>query len=539
MKKILSVLLVASLLCAMFIVPSSAASATVNTAADIPHLETAPEVDGVVEFNEYGDYDGLHSFSANGDQFTDDGVHNSKDYIEDISFYIGWTNENLHMAWVVTTEMHTPFEKGTYTMGDNYATITDEAWPETEEAQAASLKFMWYFSCVQFIITPGAPNATSTTFEKDKNFLSIGFCEMDDGSIGKALWNTPYGIDTSDFDYNDWEAAVVRDDAAGTTTYEIAIPAEMCGVSTFGTDATFGLGYAVAAQEHYYKKGASMVEWQDSILSWPGKADQAGVMTFKGGDGSFETDIGDLKDGDITEVEDDTVDNESIVGISNFNTTVQDGGASVMTNMEVSYNDGGNSIAGILLAPTEDLGYYTVVGKGETTEGTIAFSDDVGPVATDGEGYILIAVDDANEGFDAVKAYNIGDLVGVWGLKFDEETGVPTGLLYKNASFYISEYASDAPIDDPSSDVPGDDTSDVPGDDASSEAPSDDSSVEDNTPNTPNTPNNNTNTNTNTNTNNDDSDDDDSNVGLIIGIVVAVIAVAAVVVVVLMKKKKA
>jgi len=539
MKKILSALLAAALLCAMFVMPSAAASATINTAADVPHLETAPTVDGVIAFNEYGSYSGLHSYSTSADQFTDDGQYNNVDNITDINFYIGWTSENLHMAWVVKTDEHTPFPKGTYVQeeGANYATMQSEDWPATEEEQAVQLKQMWMFSCIQFRITPGAPKEGTTTYQNDKNYLEVGFCEMDDGSIGKALWNAPRGIDKNDFNYNDWDAAVVRDDAAGTTTYEISIPAEMCGATTFGTDAQFGLGYAVAAQEHHFQKGACMIEWQDACLTWPGDSDRAGVMTFKGGDGSFETGVGDLPEGDIAEVEEDTAlgAEESIVYVNNINASITDGYVSLMSNMEVSYNTAGNKIAAVLLAPTEDEGYYTVIGKGAGDGETVAFVDDLDiAIGTDAaDNCILVAVDDTNAGYELIQTYGYGDTIGVWGFKFNEETLVPTALTYSNACIYISEYAEETDPGESSGDTT--DAPSAPADDSTT-APSEPAGDEPTTPSTPTT------STPTTNNNTDDSAEGESNAGVIIGIVVGVIVLigaAVAVVIVVLKKKKA
>ncbi len=552
MKKILSTLLVAAMLCAMFVMPSAAASDLVNTAADVPFLETAPNVDGTVDYKEYGTPVALHTFAKNPTQYTDDGTHNKLDNIDDVEFYIGWTADSLHMAWVVTTDEHTPFPKGTYVLEGDYAKMASEDWPATAEEQAANLKYMWYFSCVQFIITPGAPTAGTTSYENDKNFLSIGFCEMNDGSIGKALWNTPRGIDASDFDYNDWDAAVVRD--GNTTTYEIAIPAEMCGVSSFGTDASFGLGYAVAAQEHYWEKGKSYIEWQDSILSWPGKADNAGVMTFTGGSGKTDFEVGDLPEGDIAELNDvntgDAVDADSIVYVNNFNTAVTDDRVSVMTKMDVNYNTEGNNVAAVILVPSEiecemeNTKYFTVLGKGEGSEGVVQFTgENFNPVYTDVENCLIVVVDDTNAGYEAIKNYNVGDTVGLWGFKFNE-ANVPTDLAYSNAAVYTYDYGTVTNPDDPNGDnSTGDDsndpgTSEDPGnEDSNGDEGSDGESsiIESSEPET-SIP-----TKDNGNTDNKDDAEEDGGMSpvVIVIIVVVVLAAVAAVVVILMKKKKA
>ncbi len=495
MKRIFSVLICVSILCAMFVMPSNATSELINKSVDIPFVENAPVVDGVVSFNEYGSYSPIHSFARNSAQFTDDGNHNRLNNIDDIQFYISWTEDNLYMAWIVDTDVHTPFPKGTYEMEGDYAKMVYEDWPQTYEEQVATLKYMWYFSCIQFIITPGAPQAGTTNYQNDKNFLSIGLCEMDDGTIGKATWNVPNGAYIEEYAAFYLDAAIVRNDTIGATTYEIAIPAEFCGVSSFSNNTTLGLGYAVSAQEHYWENGSSMLEWQDSMLSWPGKADNAGVIKLTGNENIGPDDSSEPEDvyaeGDISQLTDpnfgDAIDAESIIFVDDINKVVSNDKVSIMTRMDISYNNYGNNIAAVLLAPSQEdcyldyTKYFTVLGKGEGFADALAFYDNDGnPVYTDiQDNCIIIVVDDTNPGYEAIKNYNAGDTVGLWGFYFNAST-VPTRKFYGNAAVYTYDYGDYNPDYPDYSDPDYPDDSSMPADDSSvpdydSSMPTDDS----------------------------------------------------------------
>lgn len=260
MKKILAFLLVALTVAAMFVIPASAADDK-NYKVTIPGVkngQAAPVPDGVVKAGEYVSKTPIHSFSANRSQFNTD----HDEYGNwDVDFYTCWDADNLYLAWVV----HSDIQVG---------------MPSDKLSAAGGLGNMWEYSCVQFILTPGAPGGT-TKYQTDKwagNYLECGLTLVDNKEVGKIAWSAPVGLQK--MDVNDWDGAIKRDEAAKTTTYEVRIPWKATGVQVKGDNAQFGLTYAASAQEQYTSVKKGMLEWQDGILG--GKnADNAAVMTLE------------------------------------------------------------------------------------------------------------------------------------------------------------------------------------------------------------------------------------------------------------------
>lgn len=260
MKKILAFLLVALTVAALFVVPASADDDK-NYKVTIPGVkngQAAPVPDGVVKAGEYVSKTPIHSFSANRSQFNTD----HDEYGNwDVDFYTCWDADNLYLAWVV----HSDIQVG---------------MPSDKLSAAGGLGNMWEYSCVQFILTPGAPGGT-TKYQTDKwagNYLECGLTLVDNKEVGKIAWSAPVGLQK--MDVNDWDGAIKRDEAAKTTTYEVRIPWKATGVQVKGDNAQFGLTYAASAQEQYTSVKKGMLEWQDGILG--GKnADNAAVMTLE------------------------------------------------------------------------------------------------------------------------------------------------------------------------------------------------------------------------------------------------------------------
>ena len=268
MKKLLSFILALTMLCAMLVLPSFAAD-NVNYEQTFEFVKTAPKVDGVVKSGEYGDILPIHKYSESKSQFVTNEGH-TKLTGWDFSFFSAWDYNTLYMAWVVESDVHAPLPKAEFDwdgtpIGDNFT--------------SESLGYMWMYSSVQFIITPGAPLKGYTSY--DDNYLEVGFCELEDHTTGRATWKYPAGVSADQIALDKWQAVVKRDDAKGTTTYEVAIPWRMIGIESADTNQQFGLTYAVAAQEHY-NKTPGMIEWQNGILG--GKfPDNAAVITLRGG----------------------------------------------------------------------------------------------------------------------------------------------------------------------------------------------------------------------------------------------------------------
>lgn len=260
MKKILAFLLVALTVAAMFVIPASAADDK-NYKVTVPGVkkgQAAPVPDGVVKAGEYVSKTPIHSFSANRSQFNTD----HDEYGDwDVDFYTCWDADNLYLAWVV----HSDIQVG---------------MPAEKLSAAGGLGNMWEYSCVQFILTPGAPDGTTKyqTAQWAGNYLECGLTLVDNKEVGKIAWSAPVGLQK--MDVNDWDGAIKRDEAAKTTTYEVRIPWKATGVQVKGDNAQFGLTYAASAQEQYTSVKKGMLEWQDGILG--GKnADNAAVMTLE------------------------------------------------------------------------------------------------------------------------------------------------------------------------------------------------------------------------------------------------------------------
>lgn len=261
MKKILAFLLVALTVAAMFVIPASAADDK-NYKVTVPGVkkgQASPVPDGVVKAGEYVSKTPIHSFSANRSQFNTE----HDEYGDwDVDFYTCWDADNLYLAWVV----HSDIQVG---------------MPSEKLSAAGGLGNMWEYSCVQFILTPGAPDGTPGKYQTAQwsgNYLECGLTLVDNKEVGKIAWSAPVGLQK--MDVNDWDGAIKRDDAAKTTTYEVRIPWKATGVQVKGDNAQFGLTYAASAQEQYTSVKKGMLEWQDGILG--GKnADNAAVMTLE------------------------------------------------------------------------------------------------------------------------------------------------------------------------------------------------------------------------------------------------------------------
>ncbi len=410
MKKILSILLIATMLVAMFVMPS-AADDKVNFEEEFDFLDKAPTVDGVVKKGEYGALP-VHSYPNDKAQF-EDTEHNKFDTTE-FDFYAGWDADYLYMAWVVTAENHTGLPAKDYT-GDNVFDANDYG-------------YMWQYSCVQFIFTPGAPKNGETTYQVDGtyggNYLEVGLTLTDEGEQVRVCWSRPTAA--SALDPNDWDAAIVTE--GETTTYEVRIPWDKSGLATTGTGAKFGLTYAVAAQDFYDDK-CGMIEWQDGVLGGK-KADNAAVITLKGGD---------IEESSIVVVPDKTegtipaeAEGKTQITIDGVNTAISSEMAYLYTDPSTIGTQNTKWATCVLLAPVEgEEGVYSVaeviVGAGEE----IAFTTEL----TDGMVAFAAHSDGTGEGMDrkeAATALTIDSKVKFFGVDFDK-----ADTTYTNAMFYV------------------------------------------------------------------------------------------------------
>ncbi len=526
MKKLLTFLLVASMIVAMFAVPAAAEEDYVNYQEEFKFIKTAPNINGEVKSGEYGTVP-VHSFQDAKDQFiygTKAG-HEHDEYDEsdwDVDFYAAWDADNLYMAWVVNTDVHVGMPEKDYDGNGSWSVDGDS-------------NYMWQYSCLQFILTPGVPETGKSGYQTSEwsgNYLEVGLALTAEGTSVRAWWSKP--ANAPNLDVNEWDAAITRDDDEKITTYEVKIPWSKSGVDQIGNGAQFGLTYAVAAQEYETKRG--MIEWQDGCLGGK-KADNAAVITLTGNKDielSENSHEGGGTNANKTEgtLPADAADAVQMI-IDGVNVSITGEKAYLYTDPSKISENNNTWAACLLLAPVEgEEGYYEIVeskvGSGEPfsfdseiEDGMIAYA-----AHSDGSGV-------GNARREAVMALGVGDKLGLFGINEDmTDTAYLNAMLYKPAaqggetSGDTSDDTSDATSDATSED----DTSATTSEDDASTATSEDESAA-------------TSTTTSTTTSDDTSattGDDEGGLGVWLWVIIGVVvlAAAAVVVVIVLKKKQ-
>ena len=453
MKKILAFLLAATLLCAMFVLPSAAAD-NVNYEEEFDFAKRAPSIDGVVKTGEYGTTP-IHRYSEAKAQFTNNDDHD--DYNNwDFSFYGVWDKDYVYMAWVVESEIHA----GMPEEDQNADGVFDDA----------DTVYMWPYSCVQFIFTPGKPEAGSGRFQTSQwsgDYLEVGLGLTADGNQIRVAWSKPNNATA--LNVNDWDAVISRDDAKKTTTYEVRIPWSKSGLTEAGNGAQFGLTYAVAAQENYESVKKGMIEWQDAILGSK-NADNAAVITLTGNE--------DIKIEQIAPVEPDKKDEGELPADAEGKTQIIIDGVNASITSEKAYlytdpakvvSNNNNWATCLLLAPVEGQeGQYSIVEKQTGNGEPFSFTTE------DTTGMIALSVHSAGEEGsegkarrDAVDALEVGDVLGLFGVDFDK-----ADTLYSNSMFYVISSAAGEESTDESSEAESSEASSEVSSEASSEVSS-------------------------------------------------------------------
>ncbi len=421
MKKILAFLLTATLLCAMFVLPSAAAD-NVNYQEEFDFAKKAPTVDGVVKTGEYG-VTPIHTYSESKSQFTHGDDHD--DYNNwDFSFYGVWDADYVYMAWVVKSEVH--------------AGMPEEDQNGDGAFNDADTVYMWPYSCVQFIFTPGAPQAGVTNFQTSEwsgDYLEVGLGLTAEGNQIRVAWSKPNNATA--LNVNDWDAVITR--SGNTTTYEVRIPWSKSGLKEAGNGAQFGLTYAVAAQEHYENVKKGMIEWQDGVLGSK-NADNAAVITLTGNEEiDIEVIVPDVEpEKEEGELPEEAKDKVQIV-IDGVDKSISSNMAYLYTNASSISANNNNWATSILLVPVEgEDGYYTVE-EIKSGDGTAAFSFD----SEIKEGMLAISVhtdgtegSDATKRLEAAKALELGTKVAFFGIDLDKKD-----TTYKNSMIYVVDAA--------------------------------------------------------------------------------------------------
>lgn len=256
MKKVISFMICACLLCGISLIPVS--SAPENTQVTVNMATVPPTVDGIVNSDEYGKK--IHSVDYSTNEFISQ-YDLDKDI--DADFYMAYNENDLYMAWVVRTDGHWPIDLTTDYNDDG--TVND-----------ADLGYMSNFSCIQFMICTGAPDKDMQVYQTGAwagDYLEAGLSIQNDNTGSEIIWCKP--TDGQSFTIDNLDFSGRRNDTANTTTYEVKIPLDALGMTNIGEGTQFGLSYAIGDQEDF-RVSENMAEWQDAMLG--GKNMDAGAV---------------------------------------------------------------------------------------------------------------------------------------------------------------------------------------------------------------------------------------------------------------------
>lgn len=413
MKKTFAALLALVLAFTVFTVVPSAAGT--NPEYKLEFTDKAPIVDGDISSKEYGSP--LISWMVSDGE--EDGIKLELYEITDdpdlsIDFYATWTETDLYLAWKVHTKYDFRVPDG---IEDGY---------------------MYEYCCVQFILTPGAPDNSTKKYQTSEwsgDYLEVGLTMRDDGLSYKVCWSQPVAAGNA-LQTSDWEFAGSRDNDKEISIYECRLPLNKTGIEVKGDGAQFGLTWAVGAQENYEKVTKGLIEWQDAIVG--GKAaDNAAIMTMSGsGEDKQEVEVGvvsrdkcphgDLPDG----LE------ESLMQITLLAQPVASEQTTLILDPQNINKYNPKYAHTLLLRPDGELngmeGYYTVV-EGVTGSGDdIAFTNEV----KDGDIAVILHTDSSNSTSDQAQAVELaksllpGQLVYLHGV---EKKDGGLAFLYNNA----------------------------------------------------------------------------------------------------------
>lgn len=404
------------------VIPSAAGT---NPEYDLEYTETAPIIDADISSREYGSPLVSWMFSdGEGDGIVLSDYEITDDPDLAIDFYATWTETDLYLAWKVYTQY-------------DYRIPGDEADG-----------YMYKYCCVQFILTPGAPDNSVKKYQTSEwsgDYLEVGLCIRDDGESYKVCWSQPAAAGNA-LQLSDWEFAGSRDSGKNLTVYECRLPLDKTGIQAKGDGAQFGLTWAVGVQEDYENVTKGLVEWQDAIIG--GKAaDNAAVMTMVGsGEGQQNVDIGvvsreDMPHGDLPEGLE-----ESLMQITLLNQAVTSEKTSLVTNPAKINDYNPNYAYTMLLRPAEANdgleGYYTVVEGVSGPGSAIQFVNEV----QEGDIALLLHTDSSDSTTDQAQAVALaktleaGQLVYLHGVEMKD--GAPS-FLYNNAQLVVVKGEAD------------------------------------------------------------------------------------------------
>lgn len=400
------------------VIPSAAGT---NPEYELEYTENAPIVDGDISSKEYGSP--LVSWMVSDGE--EDGIALALYEIKDdpnlsIDFYATWTETDLYLAWKVHTKYDFRVPDG---IEDGY---------------------MYEYCCVQFILTPGAPDNSTKKYQTSEwsgDYLEVGLTMRDDGLSYKVCWSQPAAAGNA-LQTSDWEFAGSRDDDKEISIYECRLPLNKTGIEVKGDGAQFGLTWAVGAQENYEKVTKGLIEWQDAIVG--GKAaDNAAIMTMVGsGEGQQNVEVGvvsrdDMPHGDLPEGME-----ESPMQITMLNVPVGAEQTSLVTDPSKINDYNPNYAHTLLLRPAGELngleGYYTVMEGVTGPGGAIEFTNEV----QEGDLALILHTDASDSTTEQAQAVELAKTLPAGQTVYLHGVAMKDGglvFLYNNAQLVVVE----------------------------------------------------------------------------------------------------
>ena len=195
-----------------------------------------PILDGVIDDTE--SIFKIHSVDYESGEFLDS--YDLKRQIK-ADFYLAWDDNLLYAAWEVKV--------------DSLKLMPQNIYPA----------LLWQYTCMQIMLSPGAPDANKNTYQKyiDKgNYLEIGVGILSDEQHTSYIWSYPDGVKAGMYNI---DCKTKYNKTTKTLTYEIIIPSSLLGFDSFKTSDKIGCSYALSNQENFNEQPC-MLEWQDSVL---------------------------------------------------------------------------------------------------------------------------------------------------------------------------------------------------------------------------------------------------------------------------------
>lgn len=164
----------------------------------------------------------------------------------------GWRGmEDCSVRWYCAWDDH-----GLYCAAD----VRDDG--HHQPCDPGTTERMWRADSIQVAVDTGGDGTTYANMLSfdEVNDVEFGLALGDDGKVLVHFWSNPKGqigpIDLKD-------AAILRDDDAGTTRYEVRIPWEVMGITDSPSGQWMGLNFIINDNDGHERRG--WIEWSPGI----------------------------------------------------------------------------------------------------------------------------------------------------------------------------------------------------------------------------------------------------------------------------------